>query len=414
MKSISLSFQVHQSFQLKRYRFFDVGNDSYYYDDFENERKVRLAAKKFYLPTNEILIGLLKKYSGRFKIAFSISGIALDQFYLYAPEVIESFQRMADTGGVEFFGETYSYSLASLFNKDEFIRQSKAHVQKIEKLFNQTPIVYKNTELIYSDAIGEMVAQMGFKAILTEGAKHILRWRSPNYLYHNPKSPELYLLLKNNRLSEDVALGFANADRFGCSGISNNFISILNNIPLQEPIVNLFVDYKFAGKGQNKGNGINKFLKSLSSSIMEMTDYKFMTPSEISDNYLPVSEIPIPEPISRGSREERDLSAWVGNELQQEALKKLYSVNDKIENCHNSDLLRDWQYLQSLDHLYFMSSKFFSNREVASLTNPYNSPYEAFMNYMNILDDFVNRLNHAVRKTMRRFIYSKSKELVKG
>jgi alpha-amylase len=413
MKSISLSFQVHQSFRLKKYRFFDVGNDSYYYDDFENERKIRYAAENFYLPTNEILIGLLQKYRGRFKIAFSISGTAIDLFCLYAPEVIESFQRMADTEGVEFLCETYSHSLASLFCREEFIRQSRAHAQKIEVLFNQTPKVYTNTGLIYSDNIGEMVARMGFKAMITEGAKHILDWRSPNYLYQNPITPELKLLLSNNRLSEAIGFRFDNSDWQGWPGISSNFISLLNNIPQQEKLVNIFLDYKLAGKGQLKGSGIFNFLKSLPSTILEMTDYKFMNPSEISDQYTPVSEICIPEPVSRTDREEGDLSAWLDNELQEEALRKLYSVNDKIEYCHNSDLLKDWKYLQSLDHLYYMSSKFFSNQEDSSVINPYNNPYEAFMNYMNILDDFVIRLNHATKRALGRFTYTKSRELVK-
>ncbi len=359
MKSISLSFQVHQSFRLRKYQFFDIGNDSYYYDEYENERKIRHAAENFYLPTNEILIGLIKKYSGRFKIAFSISGTALDQFDLYAPEVIESFQRMAKTGGVEFLNETYSDSLASLVNKEEFICQSKAHAQKIEALFDQTPVVFKNTELVYSDAIAEMIAQMGFKAVLTEGAKHILKRWSPNYLYHTPCRPDLNLLLRNSRLSEGVAFQFANPELSGCLNISNNIISELKNIFQQERIVNLFMDYELMGQGQNRVSGISNFLKSFPSTVLEMTDYKFMTLSEISDHYQPVAEIRIPEPISRIDKESGVLSEWFGNELQREALRKLYSVKGRIENCHNKSLIKDWLYLQSSDHFFLYEFEIF-------------------------------------------------------
>lgn len=406
MKNISLSFQVHQSFRLKKYRFFDVGNDPYYYDDFENETKIRLASDNLYLPANELLIGLLKKYQGHFKIAFSISGTAIDQFYLYAPEVLESFQRMADTGGVEFLGETYSHSLASLFSQDEFIRQSRAHTDKIEKLFNQTPRVYVNTELIYSDGIGEMIAQMGFRSILTEEVKDVHLWRSPNYLYHHPTRQSLKILLNNTQLSDDLNYQFANPEKK--PGISH----ALNSIPQQEKLTNIFLDYESVAKGLKKDSGTTNFLKSLPTSIIKKTDYHFMNPSEISDHYSPVSELQVPEPVSRIDKK-GGFSVWMGNELQEEALKKLHSINERIENCHNTDLLKNWQWLQSLDYLYYMSSKFFSSQEDFPMINPYNNPYEAFMNYMNILDDFDMRLNQAAKKTLRRFTYLKSRELVK-
>lgn len=413
MKSISLSLQIHSPFRFKKYRFFDVGNDSYYYDDFENDKKTRLAAENLYLPANEVLIGLLKKYKGLFKVAFSISGTALDQFYLYAPEVLESFQRMSDIGGVEFLGETYSHSLASLFDKNEFIRQSNAHIKKIEDLFNQTPSVYKNTEMIYSDNIGELVALMGFKSVLTEGTKQVLGWRSPNYLYCHPSEHELKLLFNNDRMSDDLISKFGNPDRERWQNITSKCVSALKSLPYQEKLINLFFDYEKVTKGQNKGTGILNFLKFFPSSVLELTDYRFMNPGEISNSYSPVSEISIPKPVSGAGNEASVISAWLGNELQEEALRKLYSVNDKIENCHNTDLLRDWQCLQSIDHLYYMSSKFFSNQGDSTMKNPYNNPYEAFMNYMNILDDFEMRLNDASKATFRRFNYMKSRELVK-
>jgi alpha-amylase len=404
MKSISLSFQVHQFFRLKKYRFFDVGNDPYYYDDFENERKVRFAAESFYLPANEILKNLLTKYQGQFKIAFSISGIAIDQFSLYAPEVIKSFQQLADTGKVEFLCEPYSHSLASLFNKEEFIRQSQSHALKLKELFNQTPTSFNNSELIYSDEIGEIVAQMGYKTILTEGSKHVLKWRSPNYLYSNPKNPDLSILLKNQTLSEDFAFRLPNTDWTG------HFSSALKKIPHEEKILNIFLNYEVGGQELRKGKKIFNFLKSISA-ILGMNEYRFLTPSEISSYYNSVGEVSFPEPISRADKED-GLYTWTGNDLQKEALKKLYSVTNIIEDCDDTGLLKDWQFLQSLDHLYYMSSKFF-NQGKTSLLNPYNNPYEAFLNYMNILDDFVNRINQATSKKTSRFSYSKSKETMK-
>ena len=410
MKSISLSFQIHHPFHLKKYRFFDIGNDSYYYDDFENERAIRFVAENYYLPANEVLIGLLNQYLGHFKIAFSISGTALDLFYLYAPEVIESFQRMADTGGVEFLCETYSHSFASLHNKSEFVRQVNAHSKKIKNLFDQVPRVFKNTELIYSDLIGEMVSELGFKAVLTEGVKHVLRWRSPNYLYRNPLRPELSLLLKNSHLSENIAFRLTNPEY---PGRTNSYQSVLNNIPSPEKIVNIFMNYEMIGQGKKKGKGIFNFLKSFPSTVLEKTEYEFMTPSEMVAYYHSVSDILVPDPICREVSEGEAFTSWLGNELQQEAMAKLYSVNNKIENCNNTDLVKDWQYLQSSDHFYYMSSKFFTNQEGSSFINPYNNPYEAFMNYMNVLDDFVIRLNRSDLKYVRLLTYTKSGKMKK-
>lgn len=397
MKNISLTFQVHQPVRLKRYRFFDIGNDNYYFDDFNNERIVRKSAEECYLPTNEILLDLLTEYKGQFKVAFSISGTAIDLFSLYAPEVIESFQRLSATGGVEFLGETYAHSLASEKDRVEFKRQIKAHVIKMKELFGQRPCVFKNTELIYSDEVGKMVAEMGFKAVLAEGARNILRWRSPNYLYRNPMNPELKLLFKNTRLSEDIAFRLSNPDWTGWPKTANNYLSALNSFPTDEKIVNLFMDYEMVGKGQKQGTGIFNFLRSFPLAVFEMTEYGFMTPFELISHYHPAQTIEVPNTISRAD-EGGDLTDWQGNELQQEALGKLYGLKDSIARCTNADLLKDWQYLQSSDHFYYMYSKFFSNRDFHHDLNPYDNPYEAFMNYMNVLSDFTLRLNKLVRK----------------
>jgi alpha-amylase len=319
---------------------------------------------------------------------------------------------MVDTGGVEFLGETYSHSLASVQHPGEFIRQAEAHSRKIKQFFNLTPSVFKNTELIYSDEIGRNIARMGFKAVLTEGSKRVLKWRSPNYLYANPHHPKFVVLFKNNHLSENLAFRLANPDWPGWPGVGNNYISLLNNLPAQEKVINLLIKYDLVGQGQRKISDIFNFLKTFAETILERTDYLFKTPSEIIDHQIPVSEIYIPELVSSEENNDEDLSTWIGNELQEEALAKLYSINDKIENCPNPDLWKDWQYLQSTDHFYYMSSKFFSSPD-GSFLNPYNNPYEAFMNYMNILDDFINRVNESAKKTSRIFHYAKSREMIK-
>jgi alpha-amylase len=407
MKSISLTFQIHQPVRLKAYRFSDICNDPNYYNDSENQTIIQESANNWYLPTNKRLLALLDKYEGGFRIAFSISGTALDQFCMYAPEVIESFKLLADTGNVEFIAETYSHSLASLKDKNEFIRQIKSHSEKIEELFGQKPEVFKNTELIYNDSLGSILAEVGFKAVITEGARHILKWRSPNYIYRNPVAPELAVLFKNIQLNDDIAFRFANADWTGWPRIENNYLSLLNKIPDHENVVNLFMDYDTVCKGQQKATKSFNFLNSFPSAVFEMTDFSFMTPSEICDFNKPLSEILVPETVSRSDNEGGDLSAWLGNDLQKEALDKLYGLKEKIILCTDPKLLNDWNYLQSTDHFYYMCSKFFSNKEVSSLHNPYNNPYEAFMNFMNVLNDFSYRLNRSVFNLKADFIQKK-------
>jgi len=412
MKNICLTFQVHQPVRLKKYRFFDIGNDDYYYDDFNNEKIIRKLADDFYLPTNKILLELLKKHKGQFKVAFSISGTAIDQFSSYAPEVIKSFQALSATGCVEFLAETYAYSLASLKNEEEFKRQVEAHSNKMEELFGQLPQVFKNTELIYSDEIGAMVAEMGFKAVLTEGARHILKWRSPNYLYYNSIIPFFRVLLKNSQLSEDIAFRLSNADWTGWPTTENNYLSVLNKISAEEKIVNLFMDYETVGQYQKKGKGIYNFLESFPSAVFEMTEYGFMTPSEIVCYNQPISTISVPEPIFRMPYE-RDLSVWPGNELQQEALNKLYESSDKIARCTDPVMLKDWQFLQSIDHFNYMSVKQFRDLDLIEGMNPYENFYEAFMNYMNVLNDFIMRLTRPIANLQSDFILKKMQQPVR-
>jgi alpha-amylase len=391
-KAICLYFEVHQPFRLKRYRFFDLGHDHYYYDDFTNESILRKVAEKCYLPANNVILDLITRHKGKFRVAFSISGIVIDQFRLYAPEVLESFKKLADTGMVEFLSETQAHSLASLKNKDEFYRQVNNHRDLIKEHFGVESVTFRNTELIYSDQIGSWVAEMGFKAILTEGAKHVLGWKSPNFLYCNAINPRLKVLLRNFVLSDDIAFRFSNRSWNQWPLTADKYASWINKLAPRSELVNIFIDYETFGEHHWKESGIFDFLSQLPTAILKKTPFRFMTPSGVADNLQPVAAISVPSPISWAD-EERDITAWLGNELQTAALDKLYELSEKVDKCQYDQLKKDWLYLQSSDHFYYMCTKFFSDGAVHAYFNPYDTPYDAFMNYMNILSDFEIRIN---------------------
>lgn len=395
MKTICLYFQVHQPFRFRRYRFFDIGNDHYYFDDYTNESILNKIAKDCYLPTNELLIRMIKRHKGKFKVAFSITGVAVEQFKLYAPEVLESFQELAATGQVEFLAETYAHSLVAMKDESAFKEQVTMHSQMVEELFGQKPRVFRNTELVYSDKIGDMVARMGFKAMLTEGAKHILGWKSPNFLYCNALNPRLKVLLKNFKLSDDIAFRFGNKEWNEWPLTSAKFANWIKQMDKKEEVINLFLDYETFGEHQSKETGIFEFLEYFPVEVLKHKDIDFSTPSEVASNLQVVAPVNVPHPISWAD-EERDLTAWLGNEMQQEAFDKLYSLLPKMRRCTDSKLRKDWNYLQCSDHFYYMSTKFFSDGDVHAYFNPYETPYEAFINYMNVLSDFALRLNAAV------------------
>ncbi|MCF8346745.1 MAG: glycoside hydrolase family 57 protein [Bacteroidales bacterium] len=395
MRTICLYFQVHQPFRFRTYRFFDIGNDHYYYDDYTNESILRKVAERSYLPANKILLDLLRKNKGKFKVAFSISGIAIEQFRLYAPDVLDSFKALAETGQVEFLAETYSHSLASLKNHDEFVQQVTEHRNMIKEMFGQEPTVFRNTELVYSDQIGADVYKLGFKAMLTEGAKHVLGWKSPNYLYCNAIEPRLKVLLRNYTLSDDIAFRFSDESWADYPLTSEKFAGWLNNLSKDEETVNLFMDYETFGEHQWAEKGIFDFLAALPGAVLKHTDFVFSTPSEIAAKLQVVSAVHVPNPISWAD-EERDLSAWLGNEMQKEAFDKLNDLREKVYQSNDPELMMDFKYLQVSDHFYYMSTKFFSDGEVHSYFNPYSSPYEAFINYMNVFSDFKIRLDAAV------------------
>ena len=390
MKAICFYFQIHQPFRLKNYRFFDIGNDHYYYDDFANDDIITRIARRSYQPANETLLEMIREHGKSFKVAFSISGTALEQLEQYVPEFIDSMKELAATGCVEFLSETYAHSLASLKEPEEFIRQVKAHDAKIEQLFGQKPKVFRNTELIYDDDIASMVAAMGFKGIITDGARHILGWKSPNYVYSAASAPKLKMLLKNGKLSDDIAFRFSNTDWASYPLTADKFIDWIAQLPQEEQIVNLFMNYESLGELQPRESGIFEFMKALPRFAGEH-DIHFWTPSDTIKNLKSVGTLSVPYPMS-WSDEARDTSAWLGNVLQQEAVDKLYSIAERVSLCQDKRIQQDWNYLQASDHFFYMSTKHSADGNVHSAYSPYSSPYTAFTNYMNVLSDFMTRV----------------------
>ena len=386
-KSICLYFQVHQPTRLRLYRFFDIGKDSHYYDDFANRTILRRVAQKCYLPMNQQMLELINKNKGKFKIAYSISGSALEQFQRFCPEVIASFKALAETGKVEFLAETYYHSLASLASESEFRAQVEKHAAKIEELFGVKPTAFRNTELIYSNGIGEMVYDMGYKTMLTEGARHIMGWQSPNYVYTGETQPKLKLLLRNYTLSDDIAFRFSQN-----KVTAEQYVGWLKDNAKEGDIVNLFMDYETFGEHQGAESGIFDFMRELPAAVIKDGTFNFVTPSEATKKYKAVSDIAVDDPISWAD-EERDLTAWLGNELQNEAFKKVYAMTEKLSIVNDPELWEDFGHLQESDHFYYMCTKFFSDGEVHKYFNPYDTPYEAFINYMNVISDFQIRLD---------------------
>ena len=394
-KSICLYFQVHQPARLRLYRFFDIGKDSHYYDDFANRTILRRVAQKCYLPMNALLLELIEANKGAFKVAFSISGTVLEQFDRYAPEVLESFRKLAQTGHVEFLSETYYHSLAALASEAEFKHQVLKHKEAIEHYFGVTPKAFRNTELIYSDAIGEMVYEMGFKTMLTEGAKHVLGWKSPNFVYTGAQAPGLKLLLKNSGLSDDIAFRFSDRTWSDWPLTSEKYLSWVKAAAQNEDIVNLFMDYETFGEHQKAASGIFEFMRALPAAVIADGEFEFVTPSQAVKKHRPVGELDVFDPISWAD-EERDVTAWLGNELQNDAFNKLYDQTEKLGLLNDEALWADFGHLQERDHFYYMCTKFFSDGAVHKYFNPYDTPYEAFINYMNVLSDFILRVDDAI------------------
>lgn len=384
MKNICFYFQIHQPHRLKRYRFFNIGGDHYYYDDFANDDFMQQIAQVSFIPANRLLLDMIRDTNGAFKVAFSISGVALDQMEIYTPEVIDGFKELADTGCVEFLSETQGHSLASLINPEEFRKQVKEHDDKIESLFGQRPKVFRNTELIFSDEIANLVYDMGFTGVLTPGAKRTLGWKSPNYVYQSAEQPKLKLLLRNAKFSDDIATRFSNYEWSEYPLTADKFINWIASTPKEEQVINLFMNYEALGNFQKKSSGIFDFMRALPRFAAEK-NIGFATPSGVLAKLKPVDKISSMHPVSWVG-EEKDIFPWLGNTLQQEAFNKLYEVAERVSMSQSRRLLQDWTYLQSSDHFYYMGTK------NALPFSPYSSPYEAFNTYMNVLSDFKERV----------------------
>ena len=390
MKSICLIFQIHQPFRLKRYRFFDIGNDHYYYDDFANDEIVSRIGNNSYLPTLHTLRDMQREYGNKFRIAISITGTAIEQLQQYVPEVIEELKALTDTGCVELLSGTYSHSLAAVEDPHEFRRQVEAHDALIREVFEYQPTFMQNTELIYDDDIALQIAAMGFKGTLTDGAKHILGWRSPDYVYKSAVVPKLNLLHTNDKLSGDISRNFNNPtwDQYPLTAVK--YMGWIAALPEDEQVVNLLLSMETFGEFLPANTGIFDFLRALPRFAQE-SGIEMLTPSQAIKNYKPVAELSVPYPISWAD-EARDISAWKGNVLQNSALEKLYSVAERVNLATDRRLKQDWKYLQSADHFFYMSTKQLADGASHALFSPYDSPYNAYINYMNVLADFLVRV----------------------
>ena len=391
-KSICIYFQIHHPERLRKYQFFDIGKKHNYFDNYANRSELEDLAENCYLPANALLLDLIKKYEGKFKVAFSISGSAIDQLEMHTPEVIRSFQELAQTGQVEFLAETYSHSLASLSeDTDEFELQVKRHSAAIKELFGKKPVTFRNTSLIYSDKIGKRVADLGFKTMLTDGAKHVLGWKSPNFVYKNALDENLTLLLKNSKLSDDIAIRFSDRNWSEYPLTSEKYADWVSHSLQDTEVLNLFMNYEVIGHYNRAESGIFDFLRYFIQQIAESPNYQFLLPKEVTKKHTAKDILPVPYPIS-WTDEERDITSWLGNELQKEAFTELFKIQPLVKKKKNAELNEDYSRLQASEHFYFMRTKLFSGADYHKYILPYESPYEAFINYMNVLSDFIERV----------------------
>ena len=387
MKTICLYFEIHQIIHLKRYRFFDIGIDHYYYDDYENERSITEIAERSYMPALNTLGDMIKENNGLFKVAFSISGVGMEQLEMHAPQVIAKLQELNETGCVEFLAEPYSHGLSSLANEEAFAADVKKQCKKMKDYFGKEPTVLRNSSLIYSDDIGGQVAAMGFKGMLTEGAKHVLGWKSPHYLYNCNIAPNLKLLLRDVELSDDISLRFNNSEWEGYPLFADNYINRIAALPEEEQLINIFMELSALGIAQPLSSNILEFMKALPACAKEK-GITFSTPSEVCAKIKSVAAIDVPDTLSWVD-EERDVSSWLGNAMQREAFEKLYSVADRVRIVSDPRLSQDWDYLQASNNFRFMTTK---PSNVGLDRGIYSGAFDVFTNYMNILGDFISRV----------------------
>ncbi|WP_300734992.1 glycoside hydrolase family 57 protein [uncultured Desulfovibrio sp.] len=394
MAAVCFYFQVHQPYRLRHYTFFDIGADAFYEDEDANCDILLKVARKCYLPMNALLLSLIRRHEGRFKVSFSLSGTALDQFAAYAPELIQSYRELVATGCVELLSETYNHSLAFLYSPDEFREQVRLHDDRIEELFGVRPTVFRNTELIYNNALARAVEDMGYDAILAEGADHVLGWRSPNYVYRPAGCDRLKLLLKNYRLSDDIAFRFSDRNWPEFPLTAEKFAHWAGTAALSGDLINLFMDYETFGEHQWEASGIFQFMEALPDRLLRLPGFRFVTPSEAAAEHEPVAELDVHNFMSWADAE-RDLTAWLGNDMQHDAIETVYRLEERVKAGGDDGLLRTWRRLQTSDHFYYMCTKWFADGDVHSYFNPYGSPYDAYINYMNVMADFALRLDGA-------------------
>ena len=388
MKTICLYFEIHQIIHLKRYRFFDIGTDHYYYDDYENERSISDIAERSYMPALTCLLDMIKENGKFFKVAFSISGVGMEQLEMHAPQVIEKLQELNETGCVEFLAEPYSHGLAALANEESFAADVRKQAVKMKEYFGKEPSVLRNSSLIYSDDIGLQAAQLGFKGMLTEGAKHVLGWKSPHYVYNCALAPNLKLLLRDVNLSDDISLRFNDSDWDGYPLSADSYVDRIASLPDEEQIINIFMELSALGIAQPLSSNILEFLHAIPA-CAKQRGITFSTPTEICQKMKSVSPLDVPDTLSWVD-EERDVSSWLGNPMQREAFNKLYSVADRVRIANDPRINQDWDYLQASNNFRFMTTK---ANNVGLDRGIYTTPFDAFTNYMNILGDFINRVN---------------------
>lgn len=385
MQSVCFHFLLNQPYRLKTYRFFDINQKHDYFDDYQNNYLAKRIAERCYLPANKMLLELIERYGKDISFSFTINSLNL--FEEYSPEVIESFQALLKTGQVEITGSTYSNSIASLHNKTAFMEQVSLQEEKLKKVFGiEKPVSFCNTECIYSDEIGEWLYDAGYKVVLTEGAKHILGWKSPGYLYCNPYQTDLKLLLRNYKLCDDITFRFEDQSWNQYPLTAEKYIGYLKKLPKDAPYINLYFDYETIGEYHTQESGIFDFFRALFSNLAESSDFKFISPKEIAESTDSCATMHTPWPIS-GSGDEKDTNEWVGNELQQEAFKKLFDLEPLYNTTKNKKAKESWLLMQTADHFNFMATKWFPQQSVKRNFDVYASPYQAFINYMNIIND---------------------------
>lgn len=389
MKTICLYFEIHQNIHLKRYRFFDIGTDHYYYDDYENERSITETAEKSYIPSLKTLITMAKENKGFFKCSLSISGCSIELLEIHSPQTIELIQQLIDTGCCELLAEPYSHGLGSLANEASF-KDEVRHLQaKVKNVFGQDTKIFRNSALIYTDEIGRIVHSMGFKGMLAEGAKQILGWKSPHYVYSSGGAPKLKLLLRDYGLSEDISYRFNDSSWSQYPLFADKYMSWIASQPEEEQVYNLFMELCALGIFQPLSSNILEFMRALPTEAQKR-GITFSTPSEICSKFKATDTFSSPSPVSWVD-EERDISPWLGNDMQREAYHKLYKIADRVRILKDKRILQDWDYLQATNNFRFMSTKPSSNGAYRGI---YDSPYDAFTNYMNIISDFTTRVNN--------------------